>query len=93
MLRTLLFIAPTFPHPVSTYLTDRGCVVVEAQSVDEALPLSPEVDAVIVAEGPMCEELKECRQPVEVNLTIHAKGPDVFFELSCLLPSPPTRLQ
>jgi len=96
MPRTLVFIAPVFPHPVATFLAEHGYVVLEAKSPDEALPLSAnhDVDAVIVAgeqEYPGMAELRQRR--ITLNLTVHASGPEVFFELSNILPTPPSRPQ
>jgi hypothetical protein len=96
MPRTLVFIAPAFPHPVAAFLAEQGYFVLEAQSADEALTLSTkhDVDAVIVAEGGEYPGLAELQQRrITVNLTIHATGPEVFFELSNILPNPSTRPQ
>lgn len=96
MPRTLVFIAPSFPHPVATFLTEHGYTVLEAHSPEEALPISAanNVDAVVVAAGHEYPWLAELRQRrITVNLTIHATGPDVFFELSNLLPNPPAKQQ
>ena len=96
MPRTVVFIATSFPHPVSEFLAENGYDVLEANSADEALVLSNahDVDAVIVADGGPYPGLAELRQRrITVNLTVHATGPEVFFELSHLFPAPPTRPQ
>jgi len=70
--------------------------VVEAESAEEAARLSTiyDVDAVIVDGGGDYPGLAELRQRrMTVNLTIHATGPEVFFELSHLFPSTSERLQ
>ena len=96
MQRTVIFIAPTFPHPVATFLAENGYEVLEAHSAEEALPLSAshDVDAVIVAPGEECVGLADLRQRrITLNLTIHATGPEVFFELSNILPNTFSRPQ
>ncbi len=96
MLRTVVFIASSFPHPVSQFLAENGYNVLESHSADEALVLSNahEIDAVIIADGGPYPGLAELRQRrITVNLTVHATGPEVFFELSHLFPTPPTRPQ
>lgn len=96
MSRTVVFIATSFPHPVSEFLAENGYNVLESNSGDEALALSNvhDVDAVIIADGGPYPGLADLRQHrITVNLTVHATGPEVFFELSHLFPSLPTRLQ
>jgi DNA-binding response OmpR family regulator len=96
MHRTVVFIAPSFPHPVSAFLAENGYTVLEAQSAEEAISLSigHDVDAVIVTGGGDYPGLAELRQRrITVNLSIHATGPDVFFELSHLFSSPSAKLQ
>jgi hypothetical protein len=91
MPRTVVFIASSFPHPVSDFLSENGYAVLEAYSADEALLLSNahDVDAVIIADGEPYPGLADLRQRrITLNLTIHATGPEVFFELSHVLPSP-----
>jgi hypothetical protein len=96
MSRTLIFIAPSFPHPVSAFLVERGYEVLEARSTAEAdafVNLS-DVDAVIIAPGSEHLFLDDIRhRRVTLNLSVHATGSDVFFELSNLFDSPPNRLQ
>jgi DNA-binding response OmpR family regulator len=90
MPRTVVFIAASFPHPVSAFLTENGYNILEAESGEEAVSLSKlhDIDAVIVAGGGDYPGLAELRQRrITVNLTIHATGPEVFFELSHLFPS------
>jgi hypothetical protein len=96
MSRTLVFIASSFPHPVSEFLAENGYNVLEAYSADEALALSNvhDFDAVIVADGGPYPGLADLRQRrITINLTVHATGPEVFFELSHILPLQPTRPQ
>ncbi|MGC2211404.1 MAG: hypothetical protein WA532_14960 [Candidatus Korobacteraceae bacterium] len=55
MPRTVVFIASSFPHPVSEFLAENGYNVLESNSAEEALVLSnaQDVDAVIIADcGP-----------------------------------------
>lgn len=88
--RTLVFIARSFPHPVATFLAKNGYDVLEALSVEDALPLSQilDVDAVIVDSGEEYPGLAELRQRrITIELKIHATGPEVFFELSNILPT------
>lgn len=96
MPRTVIFIAGTFPHAVADFLVEHGYIVLEAHDAEEALPLSNQtnVDAVIVAGGPDYPGLAELRQRrITVNLTIHATGPEVFFELTNILPTSQSRPQ
>lgn len=96
MSRTVVFIATSFPHPVSEFLAENGYNVIEADSADDALVLASahDVDAVIIADGGPYPGLADLRQRrITVNLTVHATGPEVFFELSHILPSAPTRPQ
>ncbi len=96
MLRTVVFIASSFPHPISEFLAENGYKVLESHSADEALVLSNanDVDAVIIADGGPYPGIADLRQRrITVNLTVHATGPEVFFELSHLFPSSPMRPQ
>jgi hypothetical protein len=96
MPRILVYIAESFPDPVAAFLAEHGYIVMEAESASEAARLSTlhNIDAVIVAgeqEYPGLAELQQRR--MTVNLTIHASGPEVFLELSNILPTPSTRPQ
>ncbi len=86
--RRVVFLSACFPNPVSAFIAQHGYLVLEAQSVDEALALCTvhDVDAVIVAnELPGLAELRQCR--ITLNLSIGATGSDVLFELSHLAPT------
>jgi hypothetical protein len=96
MSRTLILIAPSFPHPVSTFLAEHGYEVLEARSISEADAFVHQsgIDALIIAPGSEHLALDDIRQRrVTLNLSIHATGSDVFFELSNLFDSPSERLQ
>ncbi len=96
MRRTIVFLGPYFPHPVSTFLSENGYNVFEALSVSEVLHLAEyhSIDAVIVAPGAERCGLEEVQQQcITMDLTIHEKAPEAFFELANLLPGAPQRLQ
>ncbi len=94
--RTIIFLAPSFPNPVSTFLSENGYTVFEALSISEVLHLNEyhKIDAVIVAPGSDQYGLDDVQERcITVNLTIHATAPEVFFELSNLLPGAQQRVQ
>lgn len=96
MARTVIFIAASFPHPVATFLAEQGYRVLEAHSPQDALPFSSthDVDAVIVAGGQEYAGIADLRQRrITLDLSIHATGPEVFFELSHILPNTAIRPQ
>jgi len=94
--RTVVLLATQFPHPVATFLREHGYNVIEATSVDEVTRVAQDtdLDALIVAPGTEWVGLDELSQRrIMLNLTVHASGADVFFELSHLFPSDSLRLQ
>jgi hypothetical protein len=96
MSRNIIFFAPSFPNPISTFLAEHGYDIFEAESIPEVLRLSENhsIDAVVVAPGSDNLGLLDIQQRcITVNLTIHAAAPEVFLELSNLLAGTPQRIQ
>ena len=85
---TIVFLAERFPNPVSTFLSEHGFNVMEALSVSEVLHLTEHnrIDALVIAPPGEWYGLGDVRDKYfTLDLTIHAKAPEVFFELSNLL--------
>ena len=76
MNRTVIFIASSFPHPISAFLAENGYNVLEARSISEADAFihQPDVDAVIIA--PRSEHL------VLDDRSTDASAVDVLDELA-----------
>ena len=88
MQRTVIFLAESFPNPISTFLSEHGFNVMEALSVSEVLHLTEyhPIDALVIAPPGEWYGLEDIQQKrVTLNLAIHATAAEVLFELSNLL--------
>src|SRR3569832_1218150 len=93
---TIIFVAPRFPNIVSSFLTKKGYLVVEARSNEEIEQLSSGrvIDAVILAaESRYLHQSIDRETTISVEFSIHASSRELFVELARLLPQSTIKVQ
>jgi len=96
MSKKIICYGAPFPHPLSTFLAACGYTVFEAETVDDIEQCSKNqiIDALLSISGPHDLSASDFEErTVRVDVIIHATSPEMFFELSNLLPTPASRPQ